>query len=731
MSLTLIEDLAYTLKKGKEDGKRAIVFLGAGASKTGGIPLAGELMTEILKRYADVPAVKRLSPDDKTSYTKVMAALGPVDRKALFKEYIDKANINASHIYLAHMMKEGFIDFVFTVNFDNLMQRALGLFNMYPAVYDMAMLKGMTTAPFESPGLVYLHGQYHGFNLLNTEHEFESVRKLLERCFISVANRPWIMVGYSGEDPVLDYINALGRFEHGLYWVCYKDRDPSDRVSDCFFSTNDKNTFKLKGCDADSFFVKLHAELGIPQPPIIDTPFSYLKGLQESITDIDGDDLKKANERLNITKNWISQAITTYEQPGAATTPDKDKIEVEKMHKNLIDIIITEKYELLSEFNEHYVDPSLKEDLAIGYYNWGISLYNLGKASTGTEAVTYFKQGIEKFQQSLILKPDDADTYNAWGNSLGSLGLASTGTVAVTYFKQSVEKFEQALSHKPHDAGTYYTWGLSLYNLGRASTGVDAIIYFKQAIEKFEQALSLKPENAAAYSTWGLSLNNLGQSSTGADAITYFKQAIEKYEHAIRLKPDDADTYSYWGSSLHNLGQVSNGTAAIAYFKQAIEKYEQAVHLEPGNAVDYYNWGNSLDYLGRALIGTEAKACFKQAIVKYEQSIRLKPDYAIVYNNYCSTLLNLSYLSSDDEKTDVMAQALSMAEKVYVLAGESYNLSCCYALLNDTTNAFKYLEEALQNDKIKFLYVSEDKDWDHLRTHPEYLRLKERYNKTF
>ena len=68
--------------------------------------------------------------------------------------------------------------------------------------------------------------------------------------------------------------------------------------------------------------------------------------------DIKGDELKKANERLNITQNWINQAITTYEQPGTETILDKDKIELEKIKKNLIDVIITENYKQLAEFND-------------------------------------------------------------------------------------------------------------------------------------------------------------------------------------------------------------------------------------------------------------------------------------------------------------------------------------------------------------------------------------------
>ena len=815
MSITLIEDLAYKLKKGKENSNRAIVFLGAGASTTGGIPLAGELMAEILKRYAEVPAVRRLSVDDKKSYTKVMSALDPVDRKKLFKNYIDKANINASHIYLAHMMAEGYIDFVFTVNFDNLMQRALGLFNMYPAVYDMAVLKGMTTAPFESPGIVYLHGQHHGFNLLNTEQEFKSVSKLLSRCFDSVANRPWIVAGYSGEDPVLDYINDLGRFEYGLYWVCYKDKAPTERVSKCFFSGGDKNAFRINGCDADSFFVKLHAELGLPQPPIIDTPFSYLKGLQESIVDIDGDELKTAKERLRITKRWISQAITTYEKAGDVATPDMSKVEVEKIQKSLIDIIITEKYEQLPDFLEYAMEPSLKESLATGYYNWGTSLNEKGQVSVGEDSISYYQQAIEKFEKAIELQPNDAFAYNNWGYSLNNLGQASTGDAAVKYYQQAIskcekaielkpdyvlaynnwgyslnnlgqlsvgadavkyyqqaiEKYEKATGLKPDDADVYVNWGNSLDNLGQASTGDAAVKYYQQAISKCEKAIELKPDYADAYNNWGISLNNLGRASSGADAVKYYQQAIEKYEKAIELKPDDAGTYNNWGNSLDNLGQASSGEEAVKYYQQATEKYEKAISLKSDYAFAYNNWGVSLNNLGQTSAGADAVKYYQQAIEKFEKAIGLKPDYALAYNNWgnlldnlgqasagadaikyyqqaiekyenalslnsdygltydncCATILRMSYLLQDNEKTTILHKALEMGNKAYELVGKSYNLSCCYALLNDSSNAFKYLEEALQKGKITFAHVEEDEDWEQLRTHPEYLRLREQY----
>ena len=161
-----------------------------------------------------------------------------------------------------------------------------------------------------------------------------------------------------------------------------------------------------------------------------------------------------------------------------------------------------------------------------------------------------------------------------------------------------------------------------------------------------------------------------------------------------------------------------------------IEKYEQAVSLKPDDALAYNNWGSSLDNLGLASTGAEAITYYKQAIEKYEQAVSLKPDYADAYSNYCGILLRLSYLSGEDEKTAILTQALALAKNGYTLAGDNYNLSCCYALLGDATNAFKYLEETLQNGKITFSHVLEDKDYDQLRTHPEYLRLKEQLGKT-
>ena len=80
-----------------------IFFLGAGASKTGGIPLANEIISEINEKHQNNPSLKKLKEEEKT-YANLMDALSPNERNKLLKGYINSAKINVAHIYLAQLM---------------------------------------------------------------------------------------------------------------------------------------------------------------------------------------------------------------------------------------------------------------------------------------------------------------------------------------------------------------------------------------------------------------------------------------------------------------------------------------------------------------------------------------------------------------------------------------------------------------------------------------------------
>ncbi|HIP48269.1 MAG TPA: hypothetical protein EYG92_04795, partial [Lutibacter sp.] len=61
MKNATIEELAYILKQAEKNKQpKPIFFLGAGASKSGNIPLARDIIKDILDKYSNSPAIKKL-----------------------------------------------------------------------------------------------------------------------------------------------------------------------------------------------------------------------------------------------------------------------------------------------------------------------------------------------------------------------------------------------------------------------------------------------------------------------------------------------------------------------------------------------------------------------------------------------------------------------------------------------------------------------------------------------
>lgn len=399
-----IEQLAYKLRKLKAQNEGAIFFLGAGVSVSAGIPLAGTLIENILEQFGDNPSIKNLSREQKSDYYSLMENIDHYDRKTFFKQYIDTAKINVSHVYLAQMMIRNYVDYILTVNFDNLSLRALALFNQFPAIYDIAILKGLNTSTFDYPGIVFLHGQHHGFNMLNTKDEFEEAKELVVSSLQRICGRPWIVVGYSGNDAVFDYISKLGRFDNGLYWVCYKDQEPSDKVKQHLLDKNN-NSYIIKGFDSDTFFLKLNAALDLGQPDIIDKPFSHLQGLQNSIVDIDGENYITLKERMEISKRWISAAKAKYENQEREETNEYDIIR-DLIKKELLDVIANEKYESIPELEnkaENYLnDSDFKKTLSNGYSNWADKLDDENNNDLLDEVIEKYKKAIIYNDQNAV-----------------------------------------------------------------------------------------------------------------------------------------------------------------------------------------------------------------------------------------------------------------------------------------------------------------------------------------
>ncbi|MEI7725801.1 MAG: SIR2 family protein [Bacteroidota bacterium] len=540
-----IDKLAYLLKQSKvKNQPKPIFFLGAGASRTGEIPLASEISAEILKEYSENPFVMEL-PDKSKTYANLMDCLNPAERDELLKKYIDKAKINVTHIYLAQLLKEDFVDYILTVNFDNLVLRALALYNIFPATYDMAILKDLTTTTFKEKSVVYLHGQSHGLWLLNTPEEMDKVKSIIPRIFDSIKNkRPWVFIGYSGEDPIFDHIMNLGRFDNGLYWITYNDNEPKDKIQ-TFLKKQNTNSFLIKGYDSDAFMVKLNSALGLGQPIIVDKPFTALKEMLDEIVDIDDKEyFRGVKERLEISIRQVKEAIQQYEHAIIESATNlKEKSKIDLLKKEIINLIIAQDYRekdilKIEKRIDGISDVNLQKDLSRLYSNWGAKLGGDAESKEGEKSEELLHQAIEKIQKAIEIKPDLPGAYNNLGKVLATLAKTKKGEEVSILLQQAIENYQKSIEIKPDYYVAMNNWGNALFNLAKTKEGEEAENLFHHAKEKYQKAIEIKPDLAEALTGWGDTLNCIASTKKGEESEKLFQQAKEKYLLAIEIKPD-------------------------------------------------------------------------------------------------------------------------------------------------------------------------------------------------
>src|SRR5205809_1018161 len=114
---------------------RYMLWLGAGASKTAGIPDSEGVVDRLLDCVEEA-----------------------------------RGRLNVAHLLAAQMMVSNFVRILLTTNFDDLMVRALQLFLVFPAVVDPSSTQTlMTHSRFLQ--VAYLHGKLNSYRQRHTAED--------------------------------------------------------------------------------------------------------------------------------------------------------------------------------------------------------------------------------------------------------------------------------------------------------------------------------------------------------------------------------------------------------------------------------------------------------------------------------------------------------------------------------------------------------------------------------
>jgi len=231
--------------------------------------------------------------------------------------------------------------------------------------------------------------------LLNTEEECSKFSNHLKPVFQdSEQGRMWIVIGYSGDnDPVFNHLADINRFDYGLYWIGYKDNEPSEHLRERLL-VKDKGAYFVKGYDADSFFIQLTQELKIFPPDFIGRPFTHLNNCFEMITPFTLFDEEAESDVTHKSREQIKKCIDEYE-----TIPSL----IQKAN----DLLLKGDYDGIVKMQSSYDETTSSEFadvLSWGYIGQGNEQSDLAKTKKGDDAENLLSKAKEKMLQADEIK---------------------------------------------------------------------------------------------------------------------------------------------------------------------------------------------------------------------------------------------------------------------------------------------------------------------------------------
>ena len=306
----------------QREGRGTAMFLiGAGCSKSAGIPLASEVAKEaviVLERDYRAANPDRLKSDAKSTPEVALAELvanedvpqrflptsglprwgelysyifsehikHPNHQRALITSLVDTESLglNWSHACLGELVNLRFVHTVLTTNFDQLVLKGIIQTGVIPVVADgLESLIRISATP-RWPQVVHVHGSMHTYELRNS---YDALRETeedtgLQSLMLSVLKETTVLIviGYSGgEEGIMGLLQQAAKSlpRMVVYWVARgSDYAELSERARALLETGEYKYFIL-GQDSDDFFNKLLGELGVGPPGWIKRPLGVLQ----------------------------------------------------------------------------------------------------------------------------------------------------------------------------------------------------------------------------------------------------------------------------------------------------------------------------------------------------------------------------------------------------------------------------------------------------------------------
>ena len=217
-----------------------VVFVGAGFSKDAGIKSGWDILIETLKPlFIDEKKLDTLPENhyeeienwylghqelSKQGYSEILEILypGEMERREYLKQFFGNVQPGESHRQLAEMVQKQLVRYIFTTNFDDLIEKALDERGVdYDVIYSDDILQySKSWDKVEICRIYKLHGDHKTGKVRNTLSELEYLEPLIADDFQYIIDRHGlIVIGYAGRDEgVMQHFLKRRPHYYPIYW---------------------------------------------------------------------------------------------------------------------------------------------------------------------------------------------------------------------------------------------------------------------------------------------------------------------------------------------------------------------------------------------------------------------------------------------------------------------------------------------------------------------------------
>ena len=332
LNLQEFVDEIYADYKQNDDSKY-VFFLGAGCSRSSGIPLASELseiwykeLEKQTSKFNRFNKIKKINNKNKINYSKFYFEIfeelfpTPLSQQKEIQRLTEDKMPSSGYYSLVSLMQKTSFNTVITTNFDNLIQDAL----IYSGKKRALVINHQDLAKFiernNTPLITKIHGDSHMHPFNNKKETIEIPSELKDAIQGLFTNAKVIFIGYSGNDKsIANLLESCKRIDQ-VYW--FGTNQPTTTEIGTWWENTTCKTF-VKERDFDIIMNLIKSKFDLDEPDF-DTRAKKLKTSYGNYIDKEINELKEINKKTDInymllgnnySKNKeYNKAIESYEK---------------------------------------------------------------------------------------------------------------------------------------------------------------------------------------------------------------------------------------------------------------------------------------------------------------------------------------------------------------------------------------------------------------------------------